>query len=125
MAGSGGRDLITALVLAYEVPMPVVRRRQFLRKHGYDHVTYGALLEPGRLQNSSNLNAHSDAHSLGLAGVANVALRQNARGRAEHVKGCAFAQRRPQRRLRGVAGRCRPDGTGRPFFEGDLGIMSC
>src|SRR5215813_2024570 len=41
-AGSGGRDLITAAVLAYEIQCRLCDAAS-LRKHGFDHVTYGAI----------------------------------------------------------------------------------
>src|SRR5204862_1605147 len=41
-AGAAGPDLITALVLAYEVQCRLCDAAS-LRKHGVDHVTYGAL----------------------------------------------------------------------------------
>src|SRR5437868_6313782 len=42
MVGAGGRDLITAAVLAYEVQCRLCDAAS-LRKHGVDHVTYGAI----------------------------------------------------------------------------------
>src|SRR5256714_13696597 len=42
IAGAGGRDLITAAVLAYEVQCRLCDAAS-LRRHGVDHVTYGAL----------------------------------------------------------------------------------
>src|SRR5947208_8002345 len=41
-AGAGGRELITAAVLAYEVQCRLCDAAS-LRTHGWDHVTYGAL----------------------------------------------------------------------------------
>src|SRR5215468_5894278 len=52
-AGAGGRDLITATVLAYEVQCRFCDAAS-LRKHGVDHVTYGAIssaLAAGKLMN--------------------------------------------------------------------------
>src|SRR5437667_2834426 len=42
MVGAGGRELITAAVLAYEVQCRLCDAAS-LRKHGWDHVTYGAI----------------------------------------------------------------------------------
>src|SRR5947209_3988260 len=42
VAGAGGRELITAAVLAYEIQCRLCDAAS-LRKHGWDHVTYGAI----------------------------------------------------------------------------------
>src|ERR1051326_1696858 len=42
MVGAGGRDLITAAVLAYEIQCRLCDASS-LRKNGFDHVTYGAI----------------------------------------------------------------------------------
>src|SRR5947209_2327409 len=42
IAGAGGRDLITAAVLAYEIQCRLCDAAS-LRRHGWDHVTYGAI----------------------------------------------------------------------------------
>src|SRR5436190_24233041 len=42
MVGAGGRELITAAVLAYEVQCRLCDAAS-LRKHGWDHVFYGAI----------------------------------------------------------------------------------
>src|SRR5947199_4777335 len=42
LAGAGGPDLITATVLAYEIQCRLCDAAS-LRKHGFDHVTYGAI----------------------------------------------------------------------------------
>ncbi|HEV8061744.1 MAG TPA: MmgE/PrpD family protein [Gemmataceae bacterium] len=121
MAGSGGRDLITALVLAYEVQCRLCDAAS-LRKHGYDHVTYGALSSSLAACKLLNLNATQMTHSLGLAGVANVALRQTRAGELSMWKGCAFANAARNgvfAALLAAAGLTGPA----PIFEGDLGIM--
>jgi 2-methylcitrate dehydratase len=121
MAGSGGKDLITALVLAYEVQCRLCDAAS-LRKHGYDHVTYGALSSNLAACKLLKLNATQMAHALGLAGVANVALRQTRAGELSMWKGCAFANAARNgvfAALLAAAGLTGPA----PIFEGDLGIM--
>jgi 2-methylcitrate dehydratase len=62
------------------------------------------------------------SHSLGLAGVANVALRQTRAGELSMWKGCAFANAARNgvfAALLAAAGLTGPA----PIFEGDLGIM--
>src|SRR5258708_15864582 len=61
-----GRDLLTAAVLAYEVQCRLCDAAS-LRKHGIDHVTYGAIssaLAPCKLM---SLNETPTTHAIGLA----------------------------------------------------------
>ena len=90
MVGAGGRDLITAAVLAYEIQCRLCDASS-LRKQGFDHVTYGALSSAVAACKLMNLDAVKTTHALGLAGVCNVALRQTRAGELSMWKGCAFA----------------------------------
>src|SRR5947208_5430276 len=72
-AGAGGRELITAAVLAYEVQCRLCDAAS-LRKHGIDHVTYGAISSAAAAAKLLKLDAAKTTHAVGLAGVANVAL---------------------------------------------------
>lgn len=121
IANASGKDLITAAVLAYEIQCRLCDAAS-LRKHGFDHVFYGALsssLGAGKLL---GLNPTQLTHTLGLAGVANIALRQTRSGELSMWKGCAFAN---AARNGVFAALLAADGlTGpAPIFEGDLGIM--
>src|SRR5258705_7648355 len=90
MAGSSGRELITAAVLAYEIQCRLCDAAS-LRKHGYDHVTYGAISSAIAACRLMKLDAVKTTHAIGLAGVCNVALRQTRAGEWSMWKGCAFA----------------------------------
>ena len=119
--GAGGRDLITAAVLAYEVQCRFCDAAS-LRKHGVDHVTYGAIssaLAAGKLM---KLDAAKLTHAVGIAGVCNVALRQTRSGELSEWKGCAFAN---AARNGVFAATLAAEGlTGpAPIFEGDLGFF--
>jgi 2-methylcitrate dehydratase len=119
--GAGGKDLITAAVLAYEIQCRLCDAAS-LRKHGVDHVTYGAIssaLAAGKLM---GLDAGRLVHAAGIAGVCNVALRQTRSGELSMWKGCAFAN---AARNGVFAATLAGDGmTGpAPIFEGDLGFM--
>src|SRR5579884_1504204 len=89
-AKAGGRDLITAAVLAYEIQCRFCDAAS-LRKHGVDHVTYGAISSAVAAGKLMGLDAAKLAHAVGLAGVCNVALRQTRSGELSMWKGCAFA----------------------------------
>ena len=88
--GAGGKDLITAAVLAYEIQCRFCDAAS-LRKHGVDHVTYGAISSAIAAGKLMGLDATKLTHAIGIAGVCNVALRQTRSGELSEWKGCAFA----------------------------------
>jgi 2-methylcitrate dehydratase len=116
-----GRDLITAAVLAYEIQCRLCDAAS-LRKHGWDHVTYGALSSCAAACKLLSLDAGRTTHALGIAGVCNTALRQTRAGELSMWKGCAFAN---AARNGVFAALLAAEGlTGpAPIFEGDLGFM--
>lgn len=118
---AGGRDLITAAVLAYEIQCRFCDAAS-LRKHGVDHVTYGAISSAVAAAKLMKLDEPRIAHTVGLAGVCNVALRQTRSGELSMWKGCAFAN---AARNGVFAATLAADGmTGpAPIFEGDLGFF--
>jgi 2-methylcitrate dehydratase len=119
--GAGGRDLITAAVLAYEIQCRFCDAAS-LRKHGVDHVTYGAISSAVAAAKLMKLDPTRLAHTIGLAGACNVALRQTRSGELSMWKGCAFAN---AARNGVFAATLAADGmTGpAPIFEGDLGFF--
>lgn len=121
IAGAGGRDLITAAVLAYEIQCRLCDAAS-LRKHGWDHVTYGAISSAVAACKLLRLDAEKTTHAIGLAGVCNTALRQTRAGELSMWKGCAFAN---AARNGVFAALLAAEGlTGpAPIFEGDLGFM--
>jgi 2-methylcitrate dehydratase len=121
LAGSTGGDLITATALAYEVQCRLCDAAS-LRANGWDHVFYGALSSAVAACKLLKLLATATAHALGLAGVANVALRQTRAGELSMWKGCAFsnaARNGVFAALLAAEGMTGPA----PIFEGDVGIM--
>jgi 2-methylcitrate dehydratase len=121
MAGVGGPELIAAAVLAYEIQCRLCDGAS-LRKHGIDHVTYGAISSAVAAAKLLKLNAVQTTHAIGLAGVANIALRQTRAGELSMWKGCAFAN---AARNGVFAALLAAEGlTGpAPIFEGDVGLM--
>ena len=118
---AGGRDLITAAVLAYEIQCRFCDAAS-LRKHGIDHVTYGAISSCAAACKLMELTAEQTVHALGIAGVCNTALRQTRSGELSMWKGCAFAN---AARNGVFAATLAAEGmTGpAPIFEGDLGFF--
>jgi 2-methylcitrate dehydratase len=121
MVKAGGPALITTAVLAYEIQCRLCDAAS-LRKHGFDHVTYGALSSCAAACKLLGLDAVKTAHALGLAGVCNVALRQTRAGELSMWKGCAFANAARNgifAALLAAEGMTGPA----PIFEGEVGIM--
>jgi 2-methylcitrate dehydratase len=119
--GAGGRDLITAAVLAYEVQCRLCDASS-LRKQGVDHVVYGALSSAAAACKLLGADATRTTHALGIAGVCNVALRQTRAGELSMWKGCAFANAARNgvfAALLAAEGMTGPA----PIFEGELGFM--
>src|SRR5213080_1792491 len=119
--GAGGKELITAAVLAYEAQCRMCDAAS-LRKHGIDHVTYGAISSCLAACKLMKLDVRPTTHAVGLAGVCNVALRQTRAGEMSMWKGCAFAN---AARNGVFAALLAAEGlTGpAPIFEGELGFM--
>lgn len=119
---AGGKDLITAAVLAYEIQCRFCDAAS-LRKHGVDHVTYGAISSAVASAKLMKLDVTKTTHTVGIAGVCNTALRQTRSGELSMWKGCAFAN---AARNGVFAATLAADGmTGpAPIFEGDLGFFN-
>src|SRR5262249_34567378 len=120
-AGAAGPDLIAAAVLAYEIQCRLCDAAS-LRKHGIDHVTYRAISSAVAACKLLKLDASKTTHAIGMAGVANTALRQTRSGELSMWKGAAFAN---AARNGVFAALLAAEGyTGpAPIFEGDLGFM--
>src|SRR5688572_24835496 len=119
--GAGGRDLITAAVLAYEIQCRFCDAAS-LRKHGVDHVTYGAISSATAAAKLMRLDVAKTTHTIGLAGVCNVALRQTRSGELSMWKGCAFANAARNGVFAALLAAEGLSGPA-PIFEGDLGFM--
>lgn len=90
VAGATGRDIITAIAVGYELQCRACDAAS-LRKHGWDHVYYGALSTALLASKLYGLNVEQTVHALGLAGVANFATRQTRTGQISDWKACAFS----------------------------------
>src|ERR1022692_1201527 len=88
--GSNGRELITAIALAYEVQCRLCDAAS-IRARGWDHVTYGSFSTSLAAGKILNLTVEQLTHAQALAGVPNNAMRQTRVGMLSHWKGCAFA----------------------------------
>ncbi|MGD8453426.1 MAG: MmgE/PrpD family protein [Phycisphaerae bacterium] len=89
-ARAGGRELITAIALGYELQCRLCDAAS-LRAHGWDHVCYGALSTALLASKLYGLSVEQTVHALGLAGVCNFATRQTRTGQISDWKACAFS----------------------------------
>ncbi len=121
-ARKGGRDVILATVIAYEIQCRLCDAAS-LRAGGWDHVTYGALSTAVAAGKLWELTEDQLEHALGLAGVCNITTRQTRTGQISDWKACAFAN--AARNGIFAADLARRGLTG-PFeiFEGPKGLMN-
>lgn len=119
--GANGAELITAAVLAYEIQCRLCDASS-LRKNGFDHVTYGAISSVVAACKLLKLDAVKTTHAIGLAGVANTALRQTRSGELSMWKGCAFANAARNGVFAALLASEGLSGPS-PIFEGELGFM--
>ncbi len=117
-----GKDLITAIALAYEVQCRLCDAAS-LRHRGWDHVTYGAFSATLAAAKLMSLSIEKTVHALGLAGVANIALRQTRVGGLSMWKGCAFANTDRNAIFAAMLARYGMTGPA-PIFEGEKGFMN-
>jgi 2-methylcitrate dehydratase len=120
-AGAGGKEIIAAVVLAYEIQCRMCDAAS-IRKHGWDHVTYGAFSTAAAAAKLLKLDAEKITQALNLAGTPNVTLRQTRAGELSEWKGCAFAN---ASRNGVFAALLAAEGlTGpAPIFEGEMGFF--
>ncbi|MBM3897680.1 MAG: MmgE/PrpD family protein [Thaumarchaeota archaeon] len=118
---ASGKDLITAIVLAYEIQCRLCDAAS-LRSRGWDHVTYGAFSTSLCSAKLMKLSEKSMKYALGLAGVANIALRQTRVGELSMWKGCAFANTARNGVFAALLAREGMTGPA-PIFEGEKGFM--
>ncbi len=89
-SGADGRRIIAAIALAYELQCRLCDAAS-LRKHGWDHVCYGAFSSALAAGYLYGLDADRMVHALGIAGVSNFATRQTRTGQLSMWKACAFS----------------------------------
>jgi 2-methylcitrate dehydratase len=86
-----GRDLITGIVLAYELQCRLCDAAA-IRKRGWDHVTYGSVSSTAAAAKMMGLNPEQVRHALGIALTTGNYLRQTRIGTISNWKAAAFAK---------------------------------
>jgi 2-methylcitrate dehydratase len=115
-----GRELITAIALAYEVQCRLCDAAS-IRARGWDHPTYGAFSTALACARLMKLDPEKIRHAVNIAGVACAAMRQARVGELSHWKGVAFANAARHgvySALLAGAGMTGPA----PIFEGQMGF---
>lgn len=120
VTGADGRDLITAIALAYEVQCRLADAAS-IRARGWDHVTYGAFSTALAAAKLMSLDAERTRHAVNIAGAASAALRQSRVGELSHWKGCAFANAARHGVFAAMLAREGMTGPA-PIFEGEKGF---
>ncbi|MFZ7125743.1 MAG: MmgE/PrpD family protein, partial [Desulfobacterales bacterium] len=84
-----GRELLTALAVAYQVQCRLSDEAP-VRAKGFDHTTQGSYAVASGVSRALGLNARQTANALAIAGTAFNALRVTRTGALSHWKGLAF-----------------------------------
>src|SRR2546421_5633013 len=118
--GAGGRELITAIALAYEVQCRLCDAAS-IRARGWDHVTYGTFSTALASAHLMKLDPAKTRHAVNIAGVAGAAMRQARAGELSHWKGVAFATAARHGVFSALLAREGMTGPA-PIFEGEMGF---
>ena len=88
-ANGTGRDLLTALAVAYQVQCRLSDVAP-VRAAGFDHTTQGAYAVAAGVSKALGLNPIQTANAIGISGTAFNALRVTRTGKLSHWKGLAY-----------------------------------
>jgi 2-methylcitrate dehydratase len=121
-AGASGQDLITALVLAYELQCRLCDAFS-IRKRGWDHVNYGSLSVALGASYLLKLTPEQTHQAMSLAITGHVAMRQTRVGELSHWKGCAFANSARNAVFATYLAQAGMTGP-REVIEGEMGLMA-
>jgi 2-methylcitrate dehydratase len=118
--GANGRELITAIALAYEVQCRFCDAAS-IRARGWDHPTYGAFSTALAAARLMKLDVERTRHAINIAGVNCAAFRQARVGELSHWKGVAFANAARHGVYAALLARAGMTGPA-PIFEGQMGF---
>src|SRR2546429_45342 len=118
--GANGRELITAIALAYEVQCRFCDAAS-IRARGWDHPTYGAFSTALAAARLMKLDNEKTRHAVNIAGVNCAAFRQARVGELSHWKGVAFANAARHGVYAALLARAGMTGPA-PIFEGQMGF---
>ncbi len=116
-----GRDLITAIALAYEIGVNLCDAAS-LRQYKWDHVNYIAIMVAAGASKLLGLNREQTEHAISIAIVPHASMRQTRAGELSMWKGAAAAN---SSRNAIFAALLAEKGMTGPFqpFEGEMGFF--
>ncbi len=120
-AGKSGKDLLTALAVAYQVQGRLSEVAP-VRAKGFDHTVQGAYAAAAGVARALGLNVEQTANAVAISGTANNALRVTRTGKLSNWKGLAYpntvlgATHAAFLAMRGITGP-------QEVFEGNKGFM--
>lgn len=117
---ASGRDLITAISVAYEVALALADTAT-LRDRGYDHVAYIAIGAAAGASRLLGLEPERAEQAVNIAGVNAAALRQTRAGELSMWKGCAAANASRHGVFAALLSSQGMTGPS-PIFEGEMGF---
>jgi 2-methylcitrate dehydratase len=120
-ARASGKRVIQAIALAYEIQCRLCDAAA-LRPRGWDHVTYGPFSSALAAAKVMKLSTAETLHTINLAGVANIALRQTRVGDLSMWKACAFSNAARNGVFAAMLAQQGMTGPS-PIFEGEKGFM--
>jgi len=88
-AHADGRQLLTALAIAYQVQCRLSDEAP-VRDKGFDHTTQGAFAVAAGVSKALGLDQEKTAHAIAISGTSNLALRVSRTGALSHWKGLAY-----------------------------------
>lgn len=120
--GAGGRDLILAVVLGYEIQCRLCDAAD-IRHRGWDHVCYGLVSSALAAAKLMGLAPGQMVQSINLALNSHITMRQVRAGELSMWKGCSFANAARNAvfsTLLASQGMTGPS----PIFEGEMGFFT-
>lgn len=121
LSGATGKDLITSIVLAYEIQCRLCDGAS-LRARGWDHPTYGGFSTTLAAAKLLGLPKEKMIHALGIVGTINNQLRQTRVGELSMWKGAAFAAASRNGLFAAMLAKEGMTGPA-PIFEGQMGFF--
>ncbi len=118
--GATGKELITAIALAYEVQCRFCDAAS-IRARGWDHPTYGDFSTALACASLMKLDPEKTRHAVNIVGVGCAAMRQARVGELSHWKGVAFADAARRGVYSVLLARAGMTGPA-PIFEGQMGF---
>ena len=88
-AGASGRELLTALAVAYQVQCRLSDEAP-VRAHGFDHTTQGAYAAAAGVAKALRLDTRQIANAIAISGTAMNSLRVTRTGELSNWKGLAY-----------------------------------